>query len=95
MKLMEPYLDQGYHLYLNNFYTSSELVTDLFLHGAPSAGTIKLNRKGFPACLENAQAWTRTEKRGDVRWVRNSPVWHCNRLTVNLFQFFQQSMQGR
>ena len=54
MKLMEPYLDQGYHLYLDNFYTSSQLVTDLFLHGTPSAGTVKLNRKGFPACLENA-----------------------------------------
>ena len=73
-KLMEPYLDQGYHLYLDTFYTSPQLVTDLFLHGTPSAGTVKLNRKGFPACLENAQAWARTGKRGDIRCARNSPV---------------------
>ena len=30
MTLMGPYLDQGYHLYLDNFYTCMQLLTDLF-----------------------------------------------------------------
>lgn len=38
-KPMDPYLDQGYHMYLDNFYTSSQLVIDHFLHGTPSAVT--------------------------------------------------------
>ncbi len=74
MKLMEPYLGQGYHLYLDNFYTSPVLVRDLFLHGTPSTGTVKSKRKGFPACLSGAKVWARRAKRGDIRWKRHSPV---------------------
>ena len=73
MELMKPFLNQGYHLYLDNFYTSSQLLTDLFLHGTPAVGTT-INRKGFPACLADAKGWARKGKRGDVRWVRHSPI---------------------
>ncbi len=74
MKLMEPYLGQGYHLYLDNFYTSPDLVKDLFLHGTPSTGTVKPSRKGFPDCLKDTKVWTRKRKQGDVCWIRHSPV---------------------
>jgi hypothetical protein len=74
MKLMQPYLGQGYHLYLDNFYTSTKLLKDLFLHATPSTGTVKLSRKGFPKCLLDAKAWARKGKRGDFRWIRHSPV---------------------
>ena len=74
MELMKPFLNQGYHLYLDNFYTSSQLFIDLFLHGTPAVGTTIINRKGFPACLADAKGWARKCERGDVRWVRHSPV---------------------
>ena len=74
MQLMESFLDQGYHLYLDNFYTSPQLLHDLFLLATPATGTVKMNKKGFPACLLNANVWAKKHKRGDVRWVRHSPV---------------------
>ena len=74
MKLMQPYLGQGYYLYLDNFYTSTQLLKDLFSHATPSTGTVKLSRKGFPKCLLDAKAWARKGKRGDFRWIRHSPV---------------------
>ena len=36
MQLMESFLDQGYHLYLDNFYTSPKLLHDLFLLATPA-----------------------------------------------------------
>ena len=74
MELMQPFLNQGYHLYFDNFYTSPQLVKDLFLHGTPSTGTVKVNRKDFPKCLLNVEKWAKNAERGDVRWVRNSHV---------------------
>ncbi len=74
MELMDPYLGQGYHLYLDNFYTSPQLVKDLFSKGTPSVGTVKPNRKDFPKSLLNVKAWAKKRDRGSVRWVRHSPV---------------------
>ena len=74
MALMQPYLNQGYHLYLDNFYTSPELLENLFTQGTPATGTVKLNRSGVPKCLLDVKEWARRRKRGDVRWIRHSPV---------------------
>ena len=51
MTLMGPYLDQGYHLYLDNFYTSMQLLTDLFQRRTCAVGTAKLPRKRLPCML--------------------------------------------
>ena len=74
MELMKPYLKQGYHLYLDNFYTSPQLVKDLFVHGTPSTGTVKTNRKDFPKSLQKVKEWAKHKKRGDLRWVRHEQV---------------------
>ena len=66
MTLKGPYLDQGYHLYVDNFYTSTQLLIDLFQHDTPAVGTAKIQRKGYLACLQNAKGWARTGKRVDV-----------------------------
>ena len=68
---MLPYLNEGYHLYLDNFYTSPELLEHLLLYRTP--GTVKLNRTGIP-CMLNVQEWAKYHNRGDMRWVRHAPV---------------------
>ena len=74
MKLVKPYLNQGYHLFFDNFYTSHKLVSDLFLHGTPSSGTVRTNRVGFPKSLADVKVWARRKKRGTMRWERDSNV---------------------
>ena len=71
MRLCEPLLNQGYHVFFDNFYTSVALVKDLWALETPSCGTVNRNRKGFPESLKNGKAWARKKKRGDMRW-------HCD-----------------
>lgn len=52
-KLLEPYEDKGYHLYLDNWYTSIELATYLRSKGTMMCGTIKKNRRGLPKRIIN------------------------------------------
>ena len=74
MKLVKPYLNQGYHVFFDNFYTSHRLVTDLFLSGTPSSGTVRINRVGFPKTLSDVKVWARRKERGTMRWERESNV---------------------
>ena len=74
MKLVNPYLNQGYHLYLDNFYTSPQLVRDLFLNGTLSTGTGKISGEGFPQCMLNVKEWAKRKQRGSLRWTRESDI---------------------
>ena len=53
VKLMEPYLDKGYHLYIDNWYTSLELAKHLQAKQTRICGTIRKNRKGLPKRIIN------------------------------------------
>lgn len=48
MGLMESYLDKGYKLYMDNYYTSVPLFQDLEGRGTLACGTVRSNRKGLP-----------------------------------------------
>ena len=47
-KLVQPYTNQGYNIYIDNFYTSINLLKTLQEKGFNACGTARTNRKGFP-----------------------------------------------
>ena len=73
MKLMTPYFNQGYHLYVDNFYTSVTLFKDLFPRGVGATGTIRENQRDFPENLKDSKVWAKGKDRGSVQWRRDPP----------------------
>ncbi|XP_068122104.1 piggyBac transposable element-derived protein 4-like [Hyperolius riggenbachi] len=51
--LLNPLLHQGYHVYLDNFYTSVPLFKFLFSVQTGACGTVRANRKGLPPQVVN------------------------------------------
>ena len=74
LRLMQNYLDQGYHLFIDNFYTSMTLAKDLFNRGTLLTGTIVDSRRDFPASLKKGKEWGKGKPKGTMRWVRDAPV---------------------
>ena len=52
--LMSQYLDKGYRLYFDNFYTRLRLIKDLLIRNTFSCGTIRINRGEFPEHFKTA-----------------------------------------
>ena len=52
---MEPYFNHGYHLYVDNFYSSLTLMKHLFEKGVPATGITLETRRSFPANLKNSK----------------------------------------
>ena len=73
VRLISPYYDQGYHLFIDNFYTSVHLMKHLFQHGVIATGTILDTRKDFPANLKKGSKWGKGKARGSMRWQRDPP----------------------
>ncbi|KAK3800749.1 hypothetical protein RRG08_003154 [Elysia crispata] len=48
LRLMEPLLGQGYHLYTDNYYSCPELFTFLMQKQTMCTGTVRANRLGMP-----------------------------------------------
>ena len=48
LQLMKDYLNQGWTLYVDNFYTSPTLAIDLFDLKTHLTGTLDKGRKGVP-----------------------------------------------
>ena len=45
-------LDKGHHVYMDNYYTSPELFSELYYRETYSCGTVRLNRKGLPNAVK-------------------------------------------
>ena len=73
MTLIKPFLNQGYRLFVDNFYTSVTLFKDLFAQGVAATGTVMDTRRDFPAGLKNSKEWAKGKNRGDMRWERDPP----------------------
>lgn len=87
MKLMHPFFNLGYHLYIDDFFTSNLLLKDLFEQGVYATGITKETRKGFPKSMKNGQEWSEAShvKRGSMRWERHPPVLNLQWLDKEVF----------
>jgi hypothetical protein len=73
-------LGAGYHLCMDNFYTSRDLLNKLLDLKVLACGTIRRKRRGiYPPQLTNS---VKKSYRGDFRWVRDGKLvyyeWHDN-----------------
>ena len=62
-------LDQGYHVYMDNYYTSVELLEELYLRATFSAGTCRINRKAVPKAMKDIKL-----KMGEVCFRRSDTI---------------------
>ncbi|KAL1247915.1 hypothetical protein QQF64_023291 [Cirrhinus molitorella] len=65
-------LGSGYHVYMDDFYTSPKLLTDLFAMKFGACGTYRDHRKDFPKTTANSL--TKNSTRGSIRWIRDGPL---------------------
>ncbi len=65
-------LGSGYHVYMDDFYTSPKLFTDLFALKFGACGTYRDQRKDFPKTAANSLS--RSSSRGSIRWIRDGPL---------------------
>lgn len=83
LRLMEPYKGNGHHLYMDNFYTSVQLLELLQRDGTYACGTARTTRKGFPKELILTKTGPAKAKRGDMDWSMCGDVlcysWYDNK----------------
>ena len=70
MKLIDPLLDQGHQLFVDNFYTSPILLKNLFLEQTPETVAITENHKGCPTKIKKGKSQAKRKERGAMRWER-------------------------
>ena len=71
MKLVQPFLFQGYELYFDNFYTSPTLLTDLLQLEVVSTGTLHAKRRGVPKEVLEMKKHVAKCPRGTGYYFRN------------------------
>ena len=67
--LLEEYLDKGYFVYFDNYYTSLKLLQDLALRNTLACGTIRIYRGHFPGNFKSAKLET-----GDPMFIKNNDI---------------------
>ncbi len=70
LRLMNPYLDRGHHLFMDNFYNSVSLSTLLLTRNTHTTGTLRSNRKNNPKDVVSAKL-----KRGQYIWKRSGDIY--------------------
>ncbi|PIK50085.1 putative piggyBac transposable element-derived protein 4-like [Apostichopus japonicus] len=81
-ELMRPYLGRGHRLYIDNFYTSPELLAHLLSHNTLAVGTVRENRKHMPMRAKSSQTkvevghsiFLKSHKMTACRWMDKRDV---------------------
>lgn len=63
-------LNKGMHIYMDNYYSSPELMMELWEKKTYAAGTVRKNRKGLPVAVSEVKKL----KRGETCYRRNGPL---------------------
>ena len=71
--LIDRYRNQGYHLFMDNYYNSVSLAIELYESGVHVSGTLRLVR-GAPQCLKKYGHNQNLLQRGQSDWRRKGPV---------------------
>uniref|UniRef100_A0A673L395 PiggyBac transposable element-derived protein 4-like n=2 Tax=Sinocyclocheilus rhinocerous TaxID=307959 RepID=A0A673L395_9TELE len=73
MRLLDlSLLGKGYHVYMDNFYTSPGLLLDLLEKRTVACGTIRSHVQGFPRTRANELS--ERAQRGSIRWLREGTL---------------------
>ena len=70
MNLASPYLNQGYRIYMDNFYTSVKLLKDLYANETHGTGTMASNRRGFLEQIKTTVSIYKAKPRGSGVYMR-------------------------
>ena len=70
LELMSGLENDGFDLYTDNYYTSTQLFLTLYNKGVNCCGTARVNRKGFPKSLVKKKK----EDRGHFDYLSNGPL---------------------
>jgi len=86
MNLSSPFLNQGYRIYMDNFYTSPQLLKDLYENKTYATGTMASNRRGFPSQVKNKIGQFKNKPRGSGLYMRDDKsvyvVWKDTKLVT-------------
>ena len=63
-------LDRGFNIYMDNYYTSPELMEELYYRNTFACGTVRKNRKGLPVAVSEPKF----KERGQMVFRRNGPM---------------------
>lgn len=92
MGLMHDLLNQGYHLYIDNFYSSPKLFQDLFTVGCFCTGTVRDNRIGRSK-KSGGSILAKNAPRGTSKWFRDGQLvyvkWKDTKEVTVLSTFWQ------
>ncbi|XP_021377035.1 piggyBac transposable element-derived protein 4-like [Mizuhopecten yessoensis] len=69
LRLVSPYLNKGYHLYMDNYFSSPQLFYELYLQATVACGTVRSNRRGIPQKLKSQRL-----TKGEIFVVHNSTL---------------------
>jgi hypothetical protein len=93
LHLMEPLLEKGHTVWLDNFYNSPALASLLKHKGTDCVGTLKINRKGVPKAIRDAKL-----KQGEIIAQHSGPVtvmkWRDKRNVLMISTYHDTKMES-